>query len=85
MQQRFEQLRSGFERTINWNKYQSKVLTKRQKQHLDFLTDPSFQGVQKKKNGGQLVHTGYYLSKLEIKDYSDKPVKSDVKTYDNIR
>ena len=84
MQKRFEQLRSGFKRTINWNKYQSKVLAKRQNQHLDFLTDPSFQGVQKK-NGGQLVHTGYYLSKLEIKDYSDKPVKSDVKTYDNIR
>ena len=52
MQQRFEQLRSGFERTINWNKYQSKVLTKRQNQHLDFLTDPSFQGVQKKKMEG---------------------------------
>ena len=45
MQKRFEQLRSGFKRTINWNKYQSKVLAKRQNQHLDFLTDPSFQGV----------------------------------------
>ena len=40
------------------------------------------------------VHTGYYLSKIEIKDYNvtideknffDQPVKSDMKTYDNIQ
>ena len=29
------QLKSGFQRTINWNKYQSKKLAERQKQNLD--------------------------------------------------
>ena len=36
------QLKSGFKRTINWNKYQSKVSTERQNQYLDFLIDPIF-------------------------------------------
>ena len=42
-----EQLRSGFKRTTNWNKYQSKLSTKRQNQYLDFLIDPGFQGVNR--------------------------------------
>ena len=40
-----EQLRSGFKSTINWNKYQSKISAERQNQNLNFLIDPSFQGV----------------------------------------
>ena len=32
-------------RTINWTKYQPKVSTERQNQYLDFLIDPSFQGL----------------------------------------
>ena len=39
------QLKSGFKRTINWNRYQLKVSPERQNQYLDFLIDPSFQGV----------------------------------------
>ena len=39
-----EQLKSGFKRTINWNKYQSKISTRRHNQYLHFLIDPSFQG-----------------------------------------
>ena len=31
-----EQLKSGFKRTTNWNKYQTKVSTERQNQYLDF-------------------------------------------------
>ena len=38
-----EQLKSGFKRTINWNKYQSKVSTERQNRYLDYLIDRSFQ------------------------------------------
>ena len=43
--QLLEQLTSGFKRTINWKKYQSKVSKERQNQYLDFLIDPNFQGV----------------------------------------
>ena len=40
-----EKLKSGFKRTINWNKYQAKVSIARVNQYFDFLIDPSFQGV----------------------------------------
>ena len=40
-----DQLKSGFKRTINWNKYQSKVTMQQQNLYLDYLIDPSFQGV----------------------------------------
>ena len=42
-----EQLISGFKRTINWNEYQPKVSPKRQNQYLNFLINPSFQGVNR--------------------------------------
>ena len=42
-----EKLKSGFKRTINWNKYQSKISTVTQIQYLDYLIDPSFQGVNR--------------------------------------
>ena len=38
----FEQLKSGFKRTINWNKYQSKVTVQEQNQYLDYIIGPSF-------------------------------------------
>ena len=42
-----EQLKYGFKRTINWNKYKPKKSTERINQYLDFLVDPSFQGVNR--------------------------------------
>ena len=42
-----EQLKSGFKRTVNWNKYQAEVSTEEVNQYLDFLIDPSFQGVNR--------------------------------------
>ena len=38
-----EELKSGFKRTVNQNKYQPKVSTERQNQYLDLLIDPNFQ------------------------------------------
>ena len=37
-----QQLKSGFKRTIYWNKYQSDPKTYAQKQYLNHLVDPSF-------------------------------------------
>ena len=71
-----QQLKSGFKRTINWNKYQPKVSPERRNQYLDFLIDPSFQGVNRlfvlsfENEEDRKVHTGYYLPKVEIKDYN---------------
>ena len=95
-----EQLRSGFKGKINWNKYQSKVSTERQNQYLGLLIDPSFQVVNRlfvllfENENDRKVHKAYFLQKIEIKDYNamivgrgyfDQPVKSNMKTYDNIR
>ena len=43
----FQQLKSDFKRTINWNKHQAKVTVQQQNRYLDFLIDPSFQGVNR--------------------------------------
>ena len=37
-----KKLKSSFKRTINWNKYQSKMSTERQNNYLDYSIDPSF-------------------------------------------
>ena len=74
-------LKSGFKRTINWNKYQSKVPTERQNQYLNFLIDPSFQEVNRlfvlsfENKGDRKVRTRYsicsrYLPNVEINDYN---------------
>ena len=42
-----KQLKSGSGRTINWNKYQSKVSTERPNWYLDFLIDTSFEGINR--------------------------------------
>ena len=95
-----QQLKSGFKTTINWNKHQRKVSREGVSQYLDFLIDPSVQGVNTlfvlsfENECDRKVHTGYYLPKVEIKDYSviidgknvmDQPVKNNIRTYDNIR
>ena len=36
------QLESGFKRSINWNKCQSKISIETQNQYLDYLTNASF-------------------------------------------
>ena len=42
-----QQLKSGFKRTINWNRYQSEPKTYAQNRYLNHLINPSFQGVNR--------------------------------------
>ena len=42
-----QQLKSGFRRTINWNKYQSSIKTSAQSRCFNYLVDPSFQGINR--------------------------------------
>ena len=42
-----EQLKSGFKEPLSWNKYEPKVTLQQQNQYLDFLINPSFQGVNR--------------------------------------
>ena len=95
-----QQLKSGFKRTTNWNKYQSDPKTYAQNQYLNNLVDPSIQGVNRpfvlsfENENSRTSHSEYYLPKVEIKDYIvqidcrncfDQPINNDIKTYENIR
>ena len=91
-----QQLKSGFKRTIKWNKYQPKVSIELLKEYLHYLIDLSLQGVNilfalsSENNAHRTGHTGYFLPEVEIKDYNfmideqnlfDQPVKIDLRTY----
>ena len=52
------QLKSRLRRTINWNKYQSKISTERPNQYLNYLIDPSFQGVDVLFYHLKIMHNG---------------------------
>ena len=94
------QLEFDFKRTINWNKYESSVKTFAKNTYLNYLINPSIEGVNRLfvlsfENEDQIKsHSTYYLPKIEIKDYNvmiycrnffDQPINSMTKTYEDIR
>ena len=96
----FQQLKSGFKRVINWNKYLSKPELLAQNPNLNHLLEPSFQGVNRffvlafENDDDRTSDNQYYLPTVEVKDYNilingenffDQPIKNNKITYDNIR
>ena len=73
-----QQLKYGFKRTINSNKYQSNSEAYAENQYLNHLIDPSFHGVNRllalsfENENGRTLHSEYYLPKAEIKVYNVK-------------
>ena len=71
-----KQLKSGFKRIINWNKYQSKTSAQTQNQYLDHLVDPSYQGANRlfvtsnENDVHRTNHKRYFLSTVEINYYN---------------
>ena len=69
-----QQLKSSFKRIINWNKYESSVKTFAQNRYLNYLINPSFQGVNRlfvlsfENEDGRTSHSTYYLPKVEMKN-----------------
>ena len=68
--------KSGFKCTLNWNKYQSKTATQNApNQYLDYLIDPSFQGVNRlfvlayNAIDKRIRHSRYYLPTEKVEDY----------------
>ena len=91
-----QQLKSGFKRVINWNKYLSKPELLAQNPNLNHLVEPSFQGINRlfvlafENDDDRTSDEKYYLPTEEIKDYNivingDQPIKNNKVTYDNIR
>ena len=91
------QLKSGFKRTINQNKYLSKPELLAQDPNLNHLVETSFQGVNRLfvlafEDDAQRT-SRYHLPNVEIKDYNfmidgknllDQPVKNNKVTFENI-
>ena len=95
-----QQLKSGFKRVINWNKYLSKPELLRQDPNLNHLVQASIQGVNRffglafENDTQRTSQCGYYLPNAEIKDYDivingenffDQPIKNNKVMYENIR
>ena len=91
-----QQLKSGFKRTINWNKYQSDPKTYSKNRYLNHLVNPSFHGVNKlfvlsfENKNDRTSNSNSYLPKVEIKNYNvmtdgknlfDQPINSSLKTW----
>ena len=94
-----QQLKSGFKRVINWNKYLSKSDLLRRNPNLNYLIEPSFQGINRlfvfafENDAQRTSHSNYYLPNVEIKNYNimingenffDQPIKNNNVTYENI-
>ena len=94
------QLKSGFKRTISWNKYLAKPELLAQNANLNHLIEPSFQGVNRlfvlafENDEQRTSNKRYYIPNVETKDYNvmtdgknffDQPVKNNKITYENIR
>ena len=70
------QLKSGFKRTISWNKYLTKPELLPQNRNLNHLIEPSFEGVNRlfvlafEDDAQRRSYKRYYLPNVEIKDYN---------------
>ena len=93
-----QQLKSGFKRVINWNKYLPKPELLAQNPNLNHLVEPSFQRVNRlfvlafENDDDRTSDDQYYLPTVEIKDYNimingenffDQPIKNSKVTYEN--
>ena len=75
-----KQLKSGFKRTIKWNKYRSQMTIQPQNNNLSYLIDPTFTNVNRlfvfsfsRNNLGDDKRDSfshYYVPNVEIKDFN---------------
>ena len=78
-----EQLKSGFKRTVKWNKYRSQMTVQSNNNNLNYLIDPAFTKVNRlfvlsferiEENNVKKDHrdsfSHYYVPNVEIKDFN---------------
>ena len=95
-----QQLKSGYKRVINYNKYLSKPELLAQNPNINHLIETSFQGENRlfvlafENDNHRTIHDRYYLPNVEIKYYNvmingenffDQPIKNNKISYENIR
>ena len=94
-----KQLKSGFKRTIKWNKYRLEMTNQTKTNHLNHLIDPAFTKVNIlfalsfENEEDRTSFSKYYVPKIEIKDFNvlidgksffDVPVIYKEKAYEKI-
>ena len=92
-------LKSGFERTVKWNKYISYTSNQDKNSNLNHLVDPTFEKVNRlfvlsfENEDDRKSYHKYYVPNVEIKNYnvlidgnlfSELPVKNIEETYEKI-
>ena len=92
-------LKTGFKRTIKWNKYRSEMSFQVANNNLNYLIDPTFTNVNRlfvlsfKKDDDRNYFSNCYVPKFEVKDFNvfidrkpffEIPVKSKEKAYEAI-
>ena len=74
-----EQLKSGFKRTIKWNKCRSKMTIQSQKNNLNYLIDPTFMNVNRvfvlsfprnNNTDSGYSFSNYYVPKFRVNDFN---------------
>ena len=93
-----EQLKSGFKRSVKWNKYMLQM-SNQNKNNLNYLIDPAFSNVNRlfvlsfENEDDRTSYYKYYMPSVEIKDYNvlidgnaffELPVKNIEETYEKI-
>ena len=69
-----EQLKSGFKRTMKWNKYKSEMTNQTKTNNLNYLIDPTFNKVSRlfvlsfENEKDRTSFLKYYTPRVEIKD-----------------
>ena len=74
-----EQLKSGFKRTIKWNKYRSEMTVQSQNNNLNHLISPTSTNVnrlfalsfsRKNNTDSRYSYSNYYVTKVEVHDFN---------------
>ena len=95
-----EPLKTGFKRTIKWNKYRSEMSNQTINNNLNYLIDPTFTNLNRlfvlsyENETDRISFKKYYVPKIEIKDFNvlidgkpfffDIPVKNKEEAYEQI-
>ena len=95
----FEMLKSGFKRTVKWNKYMSYISNQPKNNNLNYSIDPTFEKVNRlfvlsfENEDNRKSYYKYYVPNVEIKNYNvlidgnpffELPVKNIEETYEKI-
>ena len=92
-----EQLKTGFKRTVKWNKYRSEMTNQSKTNNLNCMIDLTFNKVNRlfvlsfENEDDRTSYSKYYTPKVEIKDFNvlvddksffDVPMKNKEETYE---